>query len=190
MEILRRFGPLIGRILIALIFLLSGYGKVTGFEGTVDYIASKSLPMPEVAAIGAIIVEICGGLMLVFGWRTRLAATALFIFTGLAALFFHNFSTFLGKPGIYLEDLFVLPEFRSKGIGKALLIHLARLAIERGCGRFEWAVLDWNESAREFYKRLGAVPLEDLTVFRLTGEALKQPQAHNASKAEKGPKQR
>jgi putative oxidoreductase len=91
MEILHRFGPLIGRILIALIFLLSGYGKVTGFEGTVDYIASKSLPMPEVAAIGAIIVEVCGGLMLVFGWRTRLAATALFIFTGLAALFFHNF---------------------------------------------------------------------------------------------------
>ncbi len=91
MEILHRFGPLIGRILIASIFLLSGYGKVTGFEGTVDYIASKSLPMPEVAAIGAIIVEICGGLMLVFGWRTRLAATALFIFTGLAALFFHNF---------------------------------------------------------------------------------------------------
>ncbi len=91
MEILHRFGPLIGRILIALIFLLSGYGKVTGFDGTVGYIASKSLPMPEVAAISAIIVEVCGGLMLVFGWRTRLAATALFIFTGLAALFFHNF---------------------------------------------------------------------------------------------------
>ncbi len=88
------------------------------------------------------------------------------------AIFFHNFSTFLGKPGIYLEDLFVLPEFRSQGIGKAFLIYLARLAVERGCGRFEWSVLDWNESAITFYKRLGAVPLEDVTVFRLTGEAL------------------
>ena len=90
------------------------------------------------------------------------------------AIFFHNFSTFLGKPGLYLEDLFVLPEFRSQGIGKALLIYLARLAVERGCGRFEWSVLDWNESAIEFYKRLGAVPLEDMTVFRLTGESLKK----------------
>ncbi len=88
------------------------------------------------------------------------------------AIFFHNFSTFLGKPGIYLEDLFVLPEFRSQGIGKAFLIYLARLAVERGCGRFEWSVLDWNESAIAFYKRLGAIPLEDVTVFRLTGEAL------------------
>jgi GNAT superfamily N-acetyltransferase len=89
------------------------------------------------------------------------------------AIFFHNFSTFLGKPGIYLEDLFVLPEFRSQGIGKAFLIYLARLAVERGCGRFEWAVLDWNESAIAFYKRLGAVALDELTVFRLTGDALK-----------------
>ncbi|HLO31918.1 MAG TPA: GNAT family N-acetyltransferase [Anaerolineales bacterium] len=89
------------------------------------------------------------------------------------AIFFHNFSTFLGKPGLYLEDLFILPEFRSQGIGKAMLIYLARLAVERGCGRFEWAVLDWNESAIEFYRRLGAVPLEDMTVFRLTGESLK-----------------
>ncbi len=90
------------------------------------------------------------------------------------AIFFHNFSTFLGKPGLYLEDLFVLPEFRSQGIGKALLTYLANLALERGCGRFEWAVLDWNKSAIEFYKRLGAVPLEDLTVFRLTGESLRR----------------
>ncbi len=90
------------------------------------------------------------------------------------AIFFHNFSTFLGKPGIYLEDLFVLPEFRSQGIGKALLIYLARLAVERDCGRFEWAVLDWNESAIEFYKRLGAASLEDVIVFRLTGESLKE----------------
>ena len=90
------------------------------------------------------------------------------------AIFFYNFSTFLGKPGIYLEDLFVKPEVRGKGIGKALLIYLARLAVERGCGRFEWAVLDWNESAIEFYKSLGAVPLEDMTVFRITGETLKK----------------
>lgn len=90
------------------------------------------------------------------------------------AIFFHNFSTFLGKPGLYLEDLFVLPEFRGQGIGKALLIYLAKLALERGCARFEWAVLDWNESAIKFYKGLGAVPLEDLTVFRLTGESLKK----------------
>jgi GNAT superfamily N-acetyltransferase len=90
------------------------------------------------------------------------------------AIFFHNFSTFLGRPGIYLEDLFVLPEFRSKGIGKALLTHLAKLAVERGCGRFEWAVLEWNESAMEFYKRLGAIPLDDLTIFRLTGESLQK----------------
>jgi GNAT superfamily N-acetyltransferase len=90
------------------------------------------------------------------------------------AIFFHNFSTFLGKPGLYLEDLFVRPEYRAQGIGKALLTYLARLAVERGCGRFEWSVLDWNESAIQFYKRLGAVPLEESTVFRLTGEALQK----------------
>ncbi|RPJ16118.1 MAG: GNAT family N-acetyltransferase [Chloroflexi bacterium] len=90
------------------------------------------------------------------------------------AIFFHNFSTFLGKPGLYLEDLFILPEFRSQGVGKVLLKYLANLAVERGCGRFEWSVLDWNESAMGFYKRLGAVPLEDMTVFRLTGESLKR----------------
>lgn len=88
------------------------------------------------------------------------------------ALFFHNFSTFLGKPGLYLEDLYVRPPYRGKGIGKALLIYLAQLAKERKCGRFEWAVLDWNEPSIQFYKNLGAVPMEDWTVFRLTGEAL------------------
>ncbi len=91
MKALNLFGPLIGRILIAFIFLFAGYGKVTGFEGTVGYIASKGLPLPQFAAIGAIIIELCGGLMLVVGWRARVAATALFIFTLLAALFFHNF---------------------------------------------------------------------------------------------------
>lgn len=88
------------------------------------------------------------------------------------ALFFHNYSTFLGKPGIYLEDLFVKPEFRSKGIGKALLRELARLAVERECGRLEWWVLDWNEPSIGFYKSLGAVPMDDWTVFRITGGAL------------------
>lgn len=88
------------------------------------------------------------------------------------ALFFHNYSTFLARPGIYLEDLFVRPAYRKHGIGKALLIQLARLAVERGCGRLEWSVLDWNEPAIGFYKSLGAVPLDDWTVFRVTGEAL------------------
>jgi len=91
METLRRFGPLIGRILIAFIFIFAGYGKITGFEGTVGYIASKSLPMPQLAAVGAIIVELGGGLLLVAGWKARWAAAALFVFTGLAALIFHNF---------------------------------------------------------------------------------------------------
>ena len=88
------------------------------------------------------------------------------------ALFFHNFSTFLGRPGLYLEDLFVLPEHRGSGIGRLLLAHLARLAVERGCGRLEWAVLDWNRDAIQFYERLGARPNSDWTVYRLTGEAL------------------
>lgn len=89
------------------------------------------------------------------------------------ALFFHNYSTFLGKPGIYLEDLFVLPEQRGKGHGKALLIALARLAVERGCGRLEWSVLNWNQPAIDFYGALGAVPMNEWMVYRLTGAALK-----------------
>lgn len=89
------------------------------------------------------------------------------------ALFFHNFSTFLGKPGLYLEDLFVRPEARGKGVGKALLKRLAQIAEERGCGRFEWWVLDWNEDAIGFYKRLGAVAMDEWTVYRVTGDALK-----------------
>jgi GNAT superfamily N-acetyltransferase len=88
------------------------------------------------------------------------------------ALFFHNYSTFLGKPGLYLEDLFVVPKFRGRGYGKALLVHLARLAVERGCGRFEWSVLDWNEPAIGFYKKLGATPMEAWTIMRVTGDAL------------------
>lgn len=90
------------------------------------------------------------------------------------ALFFHNFSTFLGQPGLYLEDLFVRPEFRGRGHGKALLAAVARLAVERGCGRIEWAVLDWNESALRFYRDLGALPLDDWTLYRLAGDALQR----------------
>jgi len=90
------------------------------------------------------------------------------------ALFFHNYSTFLGKPGLYLEDLFIKPEYRSKGYGKALLTHLARLTNERGCGRFEWSVLDWNQPSIDFYRSLGARPLEDWSIFRLDGDALQK----------------
>lgn len=88
------------------------------------------------------------------------------------ALFFHNYSTFLAQPGIYLEDLYVRPEARGRGAGRALLAHLARLAKERGCGRLEWWVLDWNESAIRFYRSLGAQSMDDWTVFRLTGDDL------------------
>jgi GNAT superfamily N-acetyltransferase len=90
------------------------------------------------------------------------------------ALYFFNYSTFLAQPGLYLEDLFVNPEFRGAGTGKALLLHLAKIANARGCGRMEWAVLDWNEPAKGFYKQLGAVPLNDWRVMRLTGAALAQ----------------
>ena len=89
------------------------------------------------------------------------------------ALFFHNFSTFLGKGGIYLEDLFVLPEYRGKGHGKNLLKTLAKIAVERGCGRVEWCCLDWNKPSIDFYKSLGAIPMNDWTIYRLTGDSLK-----------------
>jgi GNAT superfamily N-acetyltransferase len=88
------------------------------------------------------------------------------------ALFFHNFSTFEGRPGIYLEDLFVTPEARGAGLGKALLARLAQLAMERGCARVEWAVLDWNAPSIAFYERLGAKPMDEWTVMRVDGEAL------------------
>src|SRR5213594_2971609 len=88
------------------------------------------------------------------------------------AVFFHNFSTWLGRPGLYLEDLFVKPQHRGKGYGRALLIHLAKIARERGCGRMEWAVLDWNEPAITFYRQLGAKPMDEWTVFRLTRDGI------------------
>lgn len=88
------------------------------------------------------------------------------------ALFFHNFSTFLGKPGIYLEDLYIRPEMRGRGYGKTLLAFLAKLAIERNCGRFEWWCIDWNEPSINFYKSIGAIPMDEWTVFRVHNEAL------------------
>jgi len=90
------------------------------------------------------------------------------------AVYFHNFSTWLGRPGLYLEDLFVRPHSRRSGLGKALLVHLARIAVERGCARFEWSVLDWNTPAIDFYKSLGAVGMEEWTVYRVSGERLRR----------------
>ena len=90
------------------------------------------------------------------------------------ALFFHNFSTFLGRAGIYLEDLYVKPEYRGKGYGKGLLAQLARIACERGCGRLEWCCLDWNRPSIDFYLSLGATPMQDWTTYRIAGETLRQ----------------
>ena len=89
------------------------------------------------------------------------------------AIFFHNFSTFLGQAGLYLEDLFVYPQWRGKGLGRMLLAHLANVAVQRGCGRLEWSVLDWNEPAIRFYRSLGAQPLDEWTVYRMTGDTLR-----------------
>ena len=88
------------------------------------------------------------------------------------ALFFHNFSTFLGRAGLYLEDLYVLPAYRGRGYGKALLKQLAAIAVERGCGRLEWWCLDWNQSSIDFYRAMGAQPMSDWTVYRLAGDTL------------------
>lgn len=90
------------------------------------------------------------------------------------AVWFHNYSTFLGRPGLYLEDLFVLPPWRGHGFGRQLLAHLARIAVERGCGRMEWTVLDWNESAQGFYRSLGAQAKEGWKIYRVTGDALEK----------------
>jgi GNAT superfamily N-acetyltransferase len=90
------------------------------------------------------------------------------------AVFFHNFSTWLGRPGLYLEDLFVKPDKRGRGYGRALLQHLAKIARDRGCGRMEWAVLDWNDPAIQFYRKLGAKPMDEWTVFRLTTDGIEK----------------
>ena len=89
------------------------------------------------------------------------------------ALFFHNFSTFLGKSGLYLEDLYIKPYMRGKGIGKMMLSYIGKLAVERDCGRMEWACLDWNEPSIKFYKHMGAVPMDDWTIYRISGDELK-----------------
>ena len=106
------------------------------------------------------------------------AAEVLIAYAGVApigfAVFFQSFSTFLAKPGLYLEDLFVVPEWRRKGVGKQLLARVAAVAVARGCGRFEWAVLDWNEPALNFYKGLGARTMDDWRICRLTGDALRR----------------
>jgi len=100
------------------------------------------------------------------------------------ALYFHNFSTFLGRGGIYLEDLFVLPEHRGKGYGKAILTHLAQIARERGCGRLEWACLDWNQPSIDFYRSLGATPMDEWTVYRVSGNGLQQLAGETENKPE------
>jgi len=88
------------------------------------------------------------------------------------ALYFHNYSTFLGRPGLYVEDVFVRPRFRGRGLGTEFFRRMARIAVDRGCGRLEWAVLDWNEPALNFYRKIGAVPMSDWTTYRVTGRAL------------------
>ena len=99
------------------------------------------------------------------------------------ALFFHTYSTFLARRGLYLEDLFVRPAARGRGVGRALLVALAQVAVDRGCGRLEWSVLDWNEPAIGFYRAVGAAPLDDWTVFRLTGEGLARLAAEDGGRA-------
>lgn len=128
--------------------------------------------LPEVTATEAKLRDT------LFPANGRPAAECVLAFAGAEpagfALFFHNYSTFLAKPGLYLEDLFVKPELRGRGIGKALLLHLAKLANARGCGRMEWSVLDWNEPAIAFYESLGARRMKDWQICRLTGAALEQ----------------
>jgi GNAT superfamily N-acetyltransferase len=122
-------------------------------------------------------VEACAGGLERFLFREKKAEALLCEYDGRSAgfaLFFHNFSTFLGRPGIYLEDLFVKPEFRGKGLGKLLLGVTAKIARERGCGRLEWACLNWNEPSIAFYKSRGAQPLSEWTTYRVTGDALEK----------------
>lgn len=143
--------------IVRLIEALAEYEKLTHLlEITPDKLHAQLFgPSPAAQAVVAEVDEGADG-----------AATVGF------ALFFTNFSTFLCRPGLYLEDLFVLPEYRGRRIGKALLSYLGRLAVERGCGRFEWSVLDWNRSAIDFYEAMGATVLPDWRICRVTGEAL------------------
>jgi GNAT superfamily N-acetyltransferase len=140
--------------ILALIKDLSEYERLAHEVSATEQLLTEHLFGPRAVA-GSLVAEVAG------------AAVGF-------AVYFHNFSTFLAKPGIYLEDLFVKPEFRGRGIGESLLRTLAGIARERNCGRLEWAVLDWNEPAIGFYKSLGAQPMNEWTVYRVTGEALEK----------------
>jgi GNAT superfamily N-acetyltransferase len=139
-------------LLLRLIRALADYERLSG----------------EVVATEALLGEA------LFGPTPRAEAALAYVGTEAVgfAVWFYNFSTFVGRPGLYLEDIFVLPEWRGRGIGRALIGHLARLAVARGCGRMEWAVLDWNEPAIRFYRNMGAQAMDGWTVYRLTGDAL------------------
>jgi GNAT superfamily N-acetyltransferase len=140
-------------------------GHVLGMiEALADYERLRHLCVATEAGLSDALFGPRPGAEVVLGWEDDRPVAF--------ALFFHNFSTFLGRKGLYLEDLFVQPAYRGRGYGRTLLVYLARLAVERGCGRFEWAVLDWNTSAIGFYESLGATVLPDWRITRVTGPAL------------------
>lgn len=139
-------------LVLEFIRALADYEKLLDQVSADEVTLGESLFGPG-AAVGVLIAEQCG-------------EPAGF------AVFFHNFSTFLGRPGLYVEDVFVKPQFRGRGLGRRFFVELAKIAFRRGCGRMEWAVLDWNEDAIRFYRKLGARPLEDWTVFRLDGAGI------------------
>jgi GNAT superfamily N-acetyltransferase len=135
-------------------------------EALADYERLRHLCVATVAGLEAALFGPRPGAEVLVGWEGGSAIAF--------ALYFHNFSTFLGRKGLYLEDLFVRPPFRRRGYGRALLVQLARIAVERECGRFEWAVLDWNSPALGFYQSLGATVLPDWRITRVTGSALRE----------------
>jgi GNAT superfamily N-acetyltransferase len=142
-------------------------GRVLGMiEALADYEKLRHLCVATEAGLRTALFGARPAAEVVLGWEGTTPVAF--------ALFFHNFSTFLGRKGLYLEDLFVQPAFRRRGYGRALLVHLARIAVERGCGRFEWAVLDWNAPAIGFYESLGAAILPDWRISRVTGPALEK----------------
>jgi GNAT superfamily N-acetyltransferase len=146
----------------------AGAADVPIILGFINKLAAYEKLSHEVVATEELLQET------LFGARVRAEVAIAFLKQRPAGfvLFFHNYSTFLGRSGIYIEDLFVEESYRRRGIGSALLLHVARLAKGRDCGRLEWSVLDWNEPAIRFYKKLGAIPMSGWTVFRVTGESL------------------
>jgi len=155
----------------------SGLSITIATEGDVALILTFIKALAEYERLADSVVATEEGLRATLFGEKRYAECVIARFDGEPAgfaLFFHNYSTFLGRPGVYLEDLFVTPEVRGKGVGRALLQYLAKVAVERNGGRLEWSVLDWNESAIGFYKSLGAEPLEDWTIFRVNGDALRR----------------